>query len=113
MAASRERRARDKEQLLLHTLTRIAVIADGLAEHHPDTRLLAGQISELVTGIFKRRISCSWHAPAGPWAPPDHNPGINALHSSAQAVKLLRPDWPEAADLSGLTQHLLTKQLQG
>ena len=113
LAASRERRARDQEQFLLHTLTRIAVIAGGLAEHHPDTSPLAGQISELVTNISKQRISCSWHASAGPWAPPDHNPGIDALHSSAQAVKLLRPDWPEAADLFGFTQDLLTKRFRG
>ena len=112
LAASLQRRARDEEQLLLHKLTYIAVIAGGLAKHHHDTQPLAGQISEFVRSIFKRRISRSWREPAGPWAPPDHDRDINGLHRSAQAVMMLRPEWPETADLVRLTQGLLNSRLR-
>ena len=96
----------------MHKLTYIAVIAGGLAEHHPNTQPLAGQISELVRSVMNRRISRSWREPAGNWAPPDHDRGINALHRSAQAVMLLRPEWPETADLVRLTQGLLNSRLR-
>ena len=112
LAASLQRRARDEEQLLLHRLTHIAVIAGGLAKRHPDTQPLAGQISEFVRSIFNRRISHSWREPAGPWAPPDHDRDISALHRSAQAVMLLRPDWPETVDLVRLTQNLLSTRVR-
>ena len=112
LAASREGRARDEQQLLLHKLTYIAVIAGGLAQLHPDTQPLAGQISEFVRSIFNRRISRCWREPAEPWAPPDRDRDINALHRSSQAVMMLRPDWPETADLVRLTQELLRTRVR-
>ena len=106
LAASRQRQAQDDEQLLSRALIRIAVTASGLAEHYSDTRPLAEQISALAWRIHSQRIAHSWYKPSGLWAQPDHNPGITALVSWAQAVLLQNPDWPEAAELVRLTQAL-------